>query len=208
MDEVARPDRDQRYRELCDALEGAGLKLTNQRRAICSALAGMTTHPTVYEVHEYVRTYHPTVSRATVYNTLTALKDLGLIAEIGAAGDGSMHYELNPDPHLNLVCVRCHRIVDLPGSQLQLDSLVQRSGFRVTGARLALYGYCPDCQRQLGWRSEGDEPEMDPFTAAAQAAAGTMDGSARRHGGRAAPVLVRASARRGAATVRLRPRPL
>ncbi|BDG62287.1 Fur family transcriptional regulator [Caldinitratiruptor microaerophilus] len=214
---MARPSREERYQELCDALEAAGLKLTNQRRAICAALASMTTHPTVYEVHEYLRTYHPTVSRATVYNTLTALRDLGLVAEIGPAGDGAMHYELNPDPHLNLVCVRCHRIVDLPGSQLQLDSLVRNSGFRVTGARLALYGYCPSCQRQLGWAVEQASPAADPFAAepAGHPPAGANgQGSPNGPGAGGKPahrvpaqVLLRAAARRSPIKLRMRSRP-
>lgn len=140
------------YDRFTAGLEVAGMKVTSQRRAICQALAEMEGyhHPTAQEVFEAARRHHQGVSLATVYNTLNALRDLGLVYELGGAADGALHYELDTGPHLNLLCVRCKRIFDFP--EVPVDGLAEevarRSGFEIMGARLLYYGFCPDCRTE------------------------------------------------------------
>lgn len=132
-------------------LRVAGLKLTAQRGAICRALADMAGrhHPTVQEIYESSRQHHAGVSLATVYNTLSVLKDRGLLYELGPDLDGAVHYELDMDTHVNVVCVRCKRIIDLH----HLDSggletaVVEQTGFRLVGGQVLYYGFCPDCSK-------------------------------------------------------------
>ena len=146
----AEPARAERYQRLSQALKEAGLKLTPQRLVVCEVLANAQDHPTAYEVYERTRRARSGVSLATVYNTMKTLQGLSLISEIGSSSDGSLHYELNPEPHLNLVCLGCKRIVDLPGPG-SLDTLlldVQRKGYEVVDTRLVIYGYCEECRKK------------------------------------------------------------
>lgn len=139
----------QRYQRLSQALKEAGLRLTPQRLGVCDVLASAGDHPTAYEVLERARRMQSGISLATVYNTMKTLQGLGLISEIGSTSDGALHYELNPEPHLNLVCLGCNRIVDLPGPG-SLEGLldeVRRRGYDVVDTRLVVYGYCEDCRR-------------------------------------------------------------
>ena len=55
---------------------------------------------------------YPDMSRATVYNTLNVLKELGAIVEIGFGADHT-RYDTDTMPHINLICLRCHEISDL-----------------------------------------------------------------------------------------------
>jgi len=140
----------QRYKRLSQALKEAGLKLTPQRLGVCDVLAAAGDHPTAYEVLERARLAQSGISLATVYNTMKTLQNLGLISEIGSTSDGALHYELNPEPHLNLVCLGCNRIADLPGPE-SLDDLLDdicRRGYEVVDTRLVVYGYCEDCRRK------------------------------------------------------------
>ena len=121
--------------------------MTPQRLAICDVLAASDDHPTPYVVYERVRVQVPTVSVATVYNTLGALRDLGAIVEIGL-GRSEAHYEPNLAPHANLICLQCGRISDFEGlPMLQMASQIEASsGFDIKNTRIDVYGVCRECQ--------------------------------------------------------------
>jgi Fur family peroxide stress response transcriptional regulator len=138
-----------RAESLLQGLKRSGLRLTRQRRAICRALAESRDHPTAQGLYEQVRPGHPSLSRATVYNTLEALARAGLIDELGTAGDGAIHYDANPAPHVNLMCVNCHRVEDYLAARLGgvAREVAAGSGYELRGARVVYYGLCPECQR-------------------------------------------------------------
>jgi Fur family peroxide stress response transcriptional regulator len=84
----------------------------------------------------------------TVYNTLNVLADLGAIHVIGQAGDDTVHYDADTDPHINLICINCQKIMDVPSehlSEIRRD-IDKQSGYRLIGSRLSFYGVCPECQ--------------------------------------------------------------
>jgi Fur family peroxide stress response transcriptional regulator len=139
-----------RVADLLAALRGAGLRITPQRVAVCRALAGTKSHPTAQALYEQLSTQFESLSRATVYNTLETLVQGGLIHELGDAGDGAVHYDADVAPHVNLICLRCHRIDDLPVTALDRveRQVAEHSGYEVRGARLVYYGLCPDCRKQ------------------------------------------------------------
>jgi Fur family transcriptional regulator, peroxide stress response regulator len=134
---------------LAHGLTNAGFRKTPQRLAICRFLASSKDHPTAYEVYEHLLPEFPTLSLATVYNTLETLVNLGVVQELGSAGDDKVHYDADTAPHLNFACLSCNRIIDLESQTVkELDREVSfHSGYQVLGARLMYYGYCPDCAR-------------------------------------------------------------
>ena len=79
------------------ALQRAGLRLTAQRQAVCAYLAATESHPTASQVYADLLQVYPDVSRATVYNTLNTLQQLGAIVELSFGSDHT-HYETNPEP--------------------------------------------------------------------------------------------------------------
>ena len=129
-------------------LREAGLRVTPQRLAIFQALAKSDAHPTAQALFEQLQPTLPSLSQATVYNTLQALVRHGLVQEIGEAGDGAVHYDANPTPHVNLICTRCHRVEDFFDVPLTgvVERVVAESGYQVQGMRVAYYGLCPRCQ--------------------------------------------------------------
>lgn len=132
-----------------NTLRRAGLRVTNQRVAVCEFLASTKIHPTTSQVFEAVREKHPEISQATVYNTLNTLRDLGAIVEI-SAGTEHTHYETDPDPHVNLVCLRCHQISDLQDTlapDVLMDNIFHDTGFRATTVQVQVTGFCPACQK-------------------------------------------------------------
>ncbi|HRJ42788.1 MAG: transcriptional repressor [Caldilineaceae bacterium] len=131
-----------------NALKTGGYRITDQRRAVCDFLAATPTHPTPSDVYGALSATHPEISRATVYNTLNALRDLGAIVEISVGGDHT-HYDTNPEPHVNLVCLRCGQVVDYAGDvplAVLYETVHAQTGFQAVSAQVQMVGFCAECQ--------------------------------------------------------------
>jgi Fur family peroxide stress response transcriptional regulator len=124
------------------------MRMTPQRAAICKALAVSDAHPTASMIYESIRAEYPSLSLMTVYNTLNVLVDLGVVNALGHAGDDKVHYDADTEPHINLACVSCHQITDIPSEHVgQLQGEISAaSGYKLFGARVLYYGLCPVCQ--------------------------------------------------------------
>src|SRR5690349_24476184 len=94
------------------ALKRAGLKMTPQRIAIARELEGDESHPTAQELYERLLPAFPTMSFATVYNTLDALAANGLIRAIKLGT--STRFDPNTSSHHHAACDDCGVIIDLP----------------------------------------------------------------------------------------------
>jgi len=131
-------------------LQEAGLRLTPQRQAIYALLTETDSHPTAAEIYEILKPQFASLSLATVYNTLETLVNLGIINALGGVGDSQTHYDADTTPHINLACISCNTIVDVPSALAEEihQEVSQNSGFKVLGARVVYYGLCPSCQEK------------------------------------------------------------
>lgn len=134
---------------LLERLSDRGWRLTAQRRAVVTALRGDNVHLTADEVLDRARRVLPDTSRATVYNTLNELVDMGEIGELSLDGR-SKRYDPNVRrPHHHLLCDGCgelhdvHVDADTPIPELSAE---ERQKFAVTGLDLLFSGQCPDCR--------------------------------------------------------------
>jgi Fur family peroxide stress response transcriptional regulator len=91
----------------------------------------------------------PTVSLDTVYRTLWALVDLGLVSTLGPRRQ-SARFDANPRGHHHFVCVRCGLVRDFESvalDALRIPSAAKRFG-SVTGTRIEVQGVCARCGRE------------------------------------------------------------
>ena len=134
-------------RQLRRALEARGQRYTAQRAAVYRFLHGTDVHPTAEEVFRTVRGELPGISLATVYKSLETLVGCGLAQKL-TYGDSSARYDGRTDPHPHVRCLSCGQVGDIPAylPPAELDRLSGRTGgFRVTGYRVELTGYCGAC---------------------------------------------------------------
>jgi Fe2+ or Zn2+ uptake regulation protein len=130
-------------------LKRAGLKMTPQRLAIVKLFAGDDSHPTAQELYERLRGEFPTMSFATVYNTLDALAAAGLSGTLRLGG--AARFDPNVDAHHHAVCDRCGAVRDIPAETLAPSSATVRqlqqkaAGFSVRAVERVYRGLCAKC---------------------------------------------------------------
>jgi len=90
----------------------------------------------------------PSISFATVYNSLRYLKEAGFIREINF-GDGASRYDRETDRHDHAICTGCGKLVDfdLPETAGLLQAAARKSHFRPESVHLTLKGLCPGCRK-------------------------------------------------------------
>jgi Fur family transcriptional regulator, peroxide stress response regulator len=125
--------------------------LTPQRQAVLDAIRGREDHPTAGDLFAAARAHLPSISFATVYNSLRYLKQAGLIREI-SFGDGASRYDREIDRHDHAICTRCGKLVDFDLSQTGdlLREAARKSRFKAESVHLTLMGVCPDCREENG----------------------------------------------------------
>ncbi|MDR5710291.1 MAG: transcriptional repressor [Armatimonadota bacterium] len=125
-------------------------RLTPQRRAVMRALEELGCAQDVDAIHARARRFLPRIGRVTVYRALDLLQAEGLVEALHL-GDGRTRYELARTHHHHLICLRCGRLE--PFEECNVAALARAArtrGFRVTGHRLELMGYCARCQIRKG----------------------------------------------------------
>jgi len=120
------------------------IKLTPQRLAILNFLEGNITHPSADEIYKAVIKRFPTMSFATVYNTLEALKTIDNVKEL-KIDSNKKRYDPDTSNHHHLICVKCKKIVDI-NKDFEIDlSDELTSGFEVLGKSIEFQGVCETC---------------------------------------------------------------
>jgi Fur family peroxide stress response transcriptional regulator len=126
---------------------GARRALTPQREAVLRVVAESDDHLTANEIFEAARRRLPSISFATVYNSLKYLRESGLVREINF-GKGSSRYDRETARHDHAVCSRCGKLVDfdLAETSQLIRAAARRSRFKPESIHLTLVGLCPVCQ--------------------------------------------------------------
>ena len=128
-----------------------GLSVTHQRLAIFEALASSREHPSAEQLHRAVQRRIPTLSLATVYKNLEALKSIGAVTDVNPLHEQGRYEAALPGtgaghPHHHLVCTSCKKVRDLHDTDLDRLRVRDAQGFAVRAVRVQAEGLCPDCQ--------------------------------------------------------------
>jgi Fur family peroxide stress response transcriptional regulator len=142
-------DPELRYQNMLQKVKLRGGRLTSHRLALLRLISVSEGHPNATELFEQMRTQFPTISLATVYKTLTLLKEEGEVLEIDLR-DESRYDGNKPYPHPHLICQHCGKIIDgddVTSTAALNQEIQKRYGFQVDHANMVFYGICDSCQR-------------------------------------------------------------
>jgi Fur family peroxide stress response transcriptional regulator len=139
-----------RLEELITKLKELGYRLTPQRIAVLRILSTSEGHPSVECIYNQIKVDFPTTSLGTVYKTVSLLKEMGEVLELGFADDSNRYDGNNPYPHPHLICVKCKNILDpdIPDLSMSTRKVITSTGYQIVNYRFDIYGVCPDCQEK------------------------------------------------------------
>ncbi len=142
-----------------DALAAAGGRRTSARQVIVQAVLAAKGHVTADELASDIHRRFPSINISTVYRTLEALEEIGVIDHVHL-GHGRAVYHLADEEHQHLVCERCEAVIELPASKLRplLRAIERDHNFEVDRRHFAIVGLCEKCREPNRRRSPAEPP--------------------------------------------------
>ena len=125
------------------------LRWTPGRQLILKEVFATHRHFEVDELLGRLRKRDRRISRATLYRTLKLLVDSRLLRR-DTLEEEHGHYEhvYGHEHHDHLLCLKCGRITEFKNVSIEhsQEEVSRKHGFKVTGHRLQITGYCRRCK--------------------------------------------------------------
>ena len=125
--------------DLIALLRRVGMQPTPQRLAVARYVLATTSHPTADEVLEQARRECPTLSRATVYNTLSRLSEKGLVRP-QTIKTGVVVFDSHVERHHHFIDEKTGAIHDVPWDALVVSGQKRLRGYEVKEYQVVLRG--------------------------------------------------------------------
>ena len=127
-------------------LAGKNLRITSQRQIIVETAFSTEEHFTAEQLLEWSRAKDATISRATVYRTLSLLTESGLVREMDFGKDYKFYdpnYAQHPN-HNHIICQNCAKIVEFESDKLEKieQEITRKLGFSIKAQRLQITAEC------------------------------------------------------------------
>ena len=125
-----------------------GMGLTRQREVVLQVIRDSHGHLTANEVFAGAKELLPSISFATVYNSLRFLKEAGHITEIHF-GNGASRFDRITSRHDHAICTKCGTLVDIEMEHPKelVEMAAAFSHFKPESLEFTLRGICPDCKK-------------------------------------------------------------
>jgi Fur family transcriptional regulator, peroxide stress response regulator len=133
------------------SLEGSRLRCTPQRYAVMAFLMEHARHPTAAEVFKAVNRADPRSSRATTYNNLRDLVQVGLVREVAVEGRAA-RYDAKVMRHHHFICDRCGNVEDMEWYDVPKPAPGALGKRILRECELIFRGLCSKCASRHGSR--------------------------------------------------------
>ena len=133
-------------KELNDYLTKRGIRPSFHRIKILEYLFMNKTHPTVDDIYKALINEIPTLSRTTIYNTLSLFVEKGIVSQL-IIDEGEARYDLREKPHAHFRCIKCGRIFDIDfDCALFKEKFI--GGNKIIETQVNIIGICKDCLKK------------------------------------------------------------
>lgn len=125
------------------------VRVTPQRALIWTILSQREGHFTAEEIWQEARPKLPGLETSTVYRTLEAFGEAGLVTEMRPP-DGPRLFEARAENHPHLICERCERVshFDSAAAEEAMNALSANvEGFEIHRLSVMAIGICAECRR-------------------------------------------------------------
>lgn len=131
------------------ALKNVGLKNTKHRNSILEILESYESPIAAEDIFLALKNKQVAINLSSVYRTLENLVTKELVIKTTLSGENKALFELQRTGHWHrFICSNCKKMIAIEGCPVKEyeKSLQQQTGFRVTGHKLEIYGFCHDCE--------------------------------------------------------------
>lgn len=144
--DIPKTEIDRRIEMFVRTFRRHGMKITHQRMEIFGELAASGEHPDAENLYQRVSKRVQSISRDTVYRTLSTLEAEGLIRKVEPLFERA-RYEANMDHHHHFVCTLCGKVCDFYSERLNdlpIPKSVQELG-EIDTVQVQIRGICSAC---------------------------------------------------------------
>jgi len=126
-------------------LKQKGFKYTGKREEMIRIFDKQKRYLSAKEMLEFMQLDYPTLSFDTIYRNLNLFEELGILEVTHLQGERI--YRLACDKghhHHHLICTECGKthLLDI----CPMDAILgEPRGFKITGHKFEIYGYCDEC---------------------------------------------------------------
>jgi len=131
------------FDNLSEELVKNNVKPSVQRIKILEYLLTYKDHPTADQIFNELKKKIHSLSKATVYNTLSLFSDKGLL-KVLTLEDNEKRYDITTSCHGHFICNSCKNIYDFA---VNVDSLKidKMDDFLIIDKDVCFKGLCPSC---------------------------------------------------------------
>ena len=134
--------------DVVEVLRSKGMRVTAPRLRIITALTTLGHATPDAIVAEVAADGGPALPQSTVYRSLDALEDSGVVSHTHLDHRAPTYHLAGHADHVHLVCLGCREISQIPSAATQslADWLLAERGFRADITHMAIHGWCTDCE--------------------------------------------------------------
>ena len=124
---------------------------TIQRDLVKQAVYDLRGHVTADELHEFLKSKHPSMSKGTVYRNLDILVDEGKVRKVEVPS-GPNRYDFTLENHYHVQCIKCGDVSDVDMDEVcgLIEKIHDTHGMDFLSYDIAFKGICKKCKHREG----------------------------------------------------------
>ena len=132
------------FAEISSELARRKIRASHQRIKVMDYLINNRIHPTVDQIFSALHGDIPSLSRTTIYNTLSMFEKVNLVRVL-TIEDNEARYDITIENHGHFKCESCGTIYNFA---IDIDSLTFKdlNNFKIIDKNVFFKGICPKCQ--------------------------------------------------------------
>lgn len=127
------------------------IKPSYQRIKILEYLKDNKNHPTIDVIYNELVDDIPTLSKTTVYNTLSMYLKKGIVSLI-AIDEKTARYDYNTSPHGHFKCTKCGMVYDFDVDLEMIETESTKKelqGYKIDERHVYYWGNCKNCNDKI-----------------------------------------------------------
>jgi Fur family transcriptional regulator, peroxide stress response regulator len=127
-----------------------GMRVTHQKVMIYQSLLGSLNHPSPEQIYEKLKNAVHGLSLDTVYRTLSAFQEIGLIDLVEGYGT-ARRFDPKLEKHHHFHCRKCGTIIDFASDYYDAIAVPKdiSRDCEVLKLRVTIEGFCRKCRKKL-----------------------------------------------------------